>query len=132
MGRGNYLANGGNYSYQWYVDNDVWDWDFDAENLRAMLAKRYKSFGACDKWIDRESHAFAQNRLFYVGIADNESSVAIFISPRDDGFVRGDQRRHFHTYRDAIEQILVGQFGAQNVRIRTSAWTSVSLEKKGA
>lgn len=132
MGRGNYLANGGNYSYQWYVDNDVWDWDFDAENLRAMLAKRHKSFGACDKWIDRESHAFAQNRLFYVGIADNESSVAIFISPRDDGFVRGGQRRHFPRYRAGIEQILVSQFGAQNVRIRTSAWTSVSLEKKGA
>lgn len=130
MGRGNYLARGGNYSYQWYVDNDVWNWDDDPENLRAMLAKRYKSFGACDKWLDRESHAFAQNRLFYVGIADNETSAAIFLSPRDDGFVRGEQRRHFPTYRDAIEQMLCDLVGAENVRIRTSAWTSGTV--KGA
>ena len=40
MGRGNYLAYGGNYGdcgYQWYVDNNVWNWDDDPENIRAML-----------------------------------------------------------------------------------------------
>ena len=36
MGRGNYLAYGGDCGYQWYVDNDVWNWDDDTENIRAM------------------------------------------------------------------------------------------------
>ena len=139
MGRGNYLAYGGNYGdcgYQWYVDNDVWNWDDDPENTRAMLIARYKSFGPCDKWLDRESHVFAQNRLFYVGVADNENSCAIFLSPRDDGFVRNEQRRHYPRYRAALEGMLCDLVGVENVRIRTSAWTSQSLavndETKGA
>lgn len=136
MGRGNYYARGGDYSYQWYVDNNVWNWDDDPENIRAMLMARYKSFGPCDKWLDRESYVFAQNRLFYVGIADNEWGAAIFLTPRDDGFVRSVQRRYYPIYKAAIEALLCDLVGAENVRIRTSAWTSQSLavddETKGA
>lgn len=127
MGKGNYLAHPDpERAMQWYLDYEPPEHEL-APFLHALCA-RFKSFGPCSKWLDRESYALLQNRLFFVGLADN----AVFLIPRPDSFVAAEQRRHFPRYRAGIEQILVDQFGAQNVRIRTSAWTSVSLEKKGA
>lgn len=107
---------------QWHLAHDPLECEL-APFLHALRA-RFKSFGPCDKWLDRESHALLQNRLFFVGVAGN----AVFLVPRPDSFVAAEQHRHYPRYCAVIEQILIDQFGAQNVCVRPR----VSLEKKGA
>ncbi len=58
MGRGNYLAYGGDCGYQWYVDNNVWNWDDDPENIRAMLmAAINPSAPAINGWTERAMYS---------------------------------------------------------------------------
>lgn len=121
MGRGNYYASG-NYAAQWYVDyeSDV------LEEVFHKIEERFPSFHKQDKWIRRDSHVLLANNLFYVGIADNEWSVAIFLSSKDNRVADCLAARHFDTYEEGILNILLSFFG--KVYVPTSSWTSRKIQ----
>lgn len=121
MGRGNYYASG-NYAAQWYVDYepDV------LEDVFREIEVRFPSFHKQDKWIRRDSHVLLANNLFYIGIADNEHDVAVFLSSKDNRVADCLAARHFNTYEEGILNILLSFFG--KVYVPTSSWTSRKIQ----
>lgn len=120
MGRGNYYASG-NYAAQWYVEDEP---DILDEVFR-KIEERFASFHKQDKWLRRDSHILLANNIFYVGIADNEHNVAVFLSSKDNGIANGLAARHFDAYEKGILNILLSFFG--EVYVPTSSWTSRKL-----
>ncbi len=57
------------------------NWNDDLANLTALLRKAFPSLEECDKWLDREDHAFLSNRHAYVGISEYCGLVAVWIVP---------------------------------------------------
>lgn len=131
MGRGNYYASG-DYATQWYVGyaHDIPEDEFVSELVKKevmyQIATRYPSFWKTDIWIRRDSHVLLENQLFYIGIADNENSIVIFLSSKDDGITDGLASRHFDVYEKGIRDILLGLFG--EVYVPTSSWTSQKIQ----
>ena len=127
MGRGNYYASG-DYAAQWYVnyEHDIPEDEFISELVKKevmyQIATRYPSFWETDIWIRRDSRALLENQLFYVGIADNENNIAVFLSSKDEGGVEGLTARHFAAYRKGVLDILLDLFG--EVYLPTGSWTS--------
>lgn len=155
MGRGNYCARG-DYAEQWYIDYDnyycnVYDEENDEESeetffdrdlldedvsmLMQEIEKRFPSFCQCDKWGNyyegRENHFLLENSMFYIGIADNEWSAAIFIQGKDEAIswngYEGLATKHFDNYVKQLEKILLDTFGS--VYVRNGAWMSSKLER---
>lgn len=121
MGRGNYYASG-DYAAQWYVEYEP---NILEEAFRE-IEERFPSFHKQDKWIRRDSHVLLANNLFYIGIADNEHMIAVFLSSKDDGVTDGLAARHFETYKKGILNILLSFFG--KVYVPTSSWTSRKIQ----
>lgn len=121
MGRGNYYASG-NYAAQWYVEYEP---DILEEAFRE-IKERFASFHKQDKWFRRDSHILLANDIFYVGVADNESTIAVFLSSKDDDITDGLASRHFDAYEKGIRDILLGLFG--EVYVPTSSWTSQKIQ----
>lgn len=140
MGRGNFQATGV-LSDQWYIDYDAFEndgqWDREYQGymlnteLKELIQKRFPSFYDSDARVSRDSSAMLENELFYIGLADNEWSVAVFLQSKDDGeYSDGIVSRHFLEYTDGIKTILLDMFGT--IYIRASAWTSGKITKKEA
>jgi hypothetical protein len=121
MGRGNYYASG-DHAAQWYVDYEP---DILEDAFRE-IEERFASFYKQDKWFRRDSHILLENDLFYVGIADNEHTIAVFLSSKDDGVTDGLAARHFNAYEKGILDILLSFFG--EVYVPTSSWTSRKIQ----
>lgn len=127
MGRGNYYASG-DYAMQWYVsyEHDIPEDEFVSELVKKevmhQISTRYPSFWKTDIWIRRDSHVLLENRLFYIGLADNENSIVIFLSSKDESSTEGLARRHFSMYKKGILDILLKLFG--EVCLPTGSWTS--------
>lgn len=121
MGRGNYYASG-DYAAQWYVEYEP---DILKEAFRE-IEERFPSFHKQDKWIRRDSHVLLANDLFCIGLTDNEHTVAVFLSSKDDGVTDGLAARHFETYKKGILNILLSFF--DEVYVPTSSWTSQKIQ----
>lgn len=121
MGRGNYYASG-DHAAQWYVDYEP---DILEDAFRE-IEERFASFYKQDKRFRRDSHILLENDLFYVGIADNEHTIAVFLSSKDDGVTDGLAARHFNAYEKGILDILLSFFG--EVYVPTSSWTSRKIQ----
>ena len=121
MGRGNYYASG-DYAAQWYVDYEP---DI-LEEVFHKIEERFASFRKQDKWIRRDSHVLLANNIFYIGIADNEWTVAVFLSSKDNAVADSLAARHFNTYEEGILNILLSLFG--KVYVPTSSWTSRKIQ----
>lgn len=121
MGRGNYYASG-DYAAQWYVEYEP---DILDEVFR-KIEERFASFHKQDKWLRRDSHILLANNIFYVGIADNEHNVAVFLSSKDDRVADCLAARHFDAYAKGILDILLSFFG--EVYVPTSSWTSRKIQ----
>mgnify|MGYP000962420674 CR=1 FL=1 len=121
MGRGNYYASG-NYAAQWYVEYDP---DILEDAFRE-IEERFPSFHKQDKWLRRDSHILLANNVFYVGIADNEHNVAVFLSSKDNRVADCLAARHFNTYERGILDILLRFFN--EVYAPTSSWTSRKIQ----
>lgn len=121
MGRGNYYASG-DHAAQWYVDYEP---DILEDAFRE-IEERFASFYKQDKWFRRDSHILLENDLFYVGIADNESTIAVFLSSKDNDITDGLVARHFGAYEKGILDILLSFFG--EVYVPTSSWTSQKMQ----
>lgn len=153
MGRGNYCARG-DYAEQWYLDYEdyytpMYDPETDEETeetffdrdlldedvfmLMQAIEKRFPSFRHCDKWGNyyegRENHFLLENEMFYIGIADNEWSAAIFIQGKDEDIswngYEGLATKHFNNYVEKLERIMLDTFGT--VYKRNGAWMSTKL-----
>ena len=121
MGRGNYYASG-DHAAQWYVDYEP---DILEDAFRE-IEERFASFYKQDKWFRRDSHILLENDLFNVGIVDNEHTIAVFLSSKDDGVTDGLAARHFNAYEKGILDILLSFFG--EVYVPTSSWTSRQIQ----
>nr|DAZ21748.1 MAG TPA: hypothetical protein [Caudoviricetes sp.] len=121
MGRGNYYASG-DYAAQWYVEYEP---DILEEAFRE-IEERFPFFHKQNKWIRRDSHVLLANSLFYIGIADNEHTIAVFLSSKDDGVTDGLAARHFETYKKGILNILLSFF--DEVYVPTSSCTSQKMQ----
>ncbi len=121
MGRGNYYASG-NYAAQWYVEYEP---DILEDTFREIEI-RFPSFYKQDKWIHRDSHILLENKLFYIGIADNEWTVAVFLSSKDNAVTDSLTAQHFDTYKEGILDILLSFF--IEVYVPTSSWTSRKIQ----
>ncbi len=121
MGRGNYYASG-NYAAQWYVEYEP---DILEEVFR-KIEERFASFHKQDKWLRRDSHILLANNIFYVGVADNEHNVAVFLSSKDNRVADCLAARHFDAYEKGILDILLSFFG--EVYAPTSSWTSRKIQ----
>lgn len=152
MGRGNYCARG-DYADQWYLDYDgyyttgidvqgeeteekFFDDSLMNDDISAIMAeieKRFPSFRHCDKWgnyyEERENHFLLENSMFYVGIADNEWSMAIFIQGKDEDIswngLEGLAGKHFANYAEGIKKILLNMFGS--IYTSHGGWTSTKI-----
>lgn len=138
MGRGNFCASG-DLAMQWYIDYDQFtseDGEYDELFQHEMvnyemvnqIMKRYPSFWKTNTWIRRDAQALLENRLFYIGIADNENTLAVFISSKDEFGTGRMAIRHFEGYKNGIQKILLELFG--EIYVRTSAWTSGRITKE--
>ena len=121
MGRGNYYASG-NYAAQWYVEYEP---DILEEVFR-KIEERFASFHKQDKWLRQDSHILLANNIFYVGVADNEHNVAVFLSSKDNRVADCLAARHFDAYEKGILNILLSFFG--EVYVPTSSWTSRKIQ----
>ena len=144
MGKSNYCPSG-EYTDQWYVDYDQFTWDTPSgepeldykayidvmdEALRE-IEERFPSFTIVTekKYGDRywSEEYQLENKLFRIGLADNEWSGALFIQMRDD--LEPEQqnlaRKHFESYTSAIRQVMLKIFG--EISIRTGAYTSRTI-----
>jgi hypothetical protein len=57
----------------------VADWDDEADYLRGWIKEIFPSFEPCDKWLDREDHAIAENSFAYFGISEYCGLVALWL-----------------------------------------------------
>lgn len=153
MGRGNYCARG-DYANQWYLDYEnyytpIYDMETDEETdetffdedllnedvsmLIQEIEKRFPSFRHCDKWGNyyegRENHFLLENEMFYIGVADNGWSIAIFIQGKDEDIsykgYEGLANKHFANYTKKLEKILLEMFG--EVYTSHGGWTHTKI-----
>ena len=145
MGRGNFCVSG-ELGFQWYIDHDLYsmedeaneyttDYDMlqdDIESAVREIQHRFPSFSERRTMVDNcwAQEVLAENSLFVIGIADNQWSEAVFIKARDDLYPEDMNlaRRHFNTYCDGIQRILLDMFG--EVCLRCSAWTHQRITRK--
>lgn len=138
MGRGNFCASG-DLAMQWYIDYDQFtseDGEYDELFQHEMvnyemvnqIMNRYPSFWKTNAWIRRDAHTLLENKLFYIGIADNENTLAVFISSKDEFGTGRMAIRHFEGYKNGIQKILLELFG--EIYVRTSAWTSARITEE--
>ena len=138
MGRGNFCASG-DLAMQWYIDYDQFtseDGEYDELFQHEMvnyemvnqIMNRYPSFWKTNAWIRRDAHALLENKMFYIGIADNENTLAVFISSKDEFGTGRMAIRHFEGYKKGIQKILLELFG--EIYVRTSAWTSARITEE--
>jgi hypothetical protein len=149
MGRGNYCPSG-ECADQWYVDYDGYRYDEeegerceeidfdllqdDMNQALEAIKKRFPSFQNDEKWGDGywgEKYLLS-NKLFRIGMADNQWSAVLFLQMRDDLYPEQENLagKHFSAYASALRQIMLEVFG--EIHIRTSAWTSCAIRREDA
>jgi hypothetical protein len=153
MGRGNVCVNG-QYEGLYYVDWDNFicesededgivsqhydlqqnEWEDSLELFVEDFLARFKSFSRCEKnhWLDDSCRAVLENDLFYIGVEDNQWSMAIELLQKEQGFYdsgnfAGLQARHYQTYLDGIRDCLFNQF--ETLGAYSGAWTSKYIHR---
>ncbi len=138
MGRGNFYA--GDPGDQWYIDYDLYDWDDpltasellqeDINQVLMAIRERFPSFHSCHKClVRRDMDIELENKFFWIGTAENQWSIALWIVMRDDEWEPDENlaMRHYWTYHDEIERMLLDQFGT--ICKRCGPWTSRTITK---
>jgi hypothetical protein len=62
---------------------DYFDFDELIEDYQGWIKELFPSFEPCDKWLDREDHAIAENRFAYFGISEYCGLVALWLVKKD-------------------------------------------------
>lgn len=66
-------------------DNE--DFDLFLEDVLADLQNAAPSFRSCDRWLDREDHAIAENGHCYVGVSEYCGLAAVWMVPKESDHV---------------------------------------------
>lgn len=144
MGRGNFLPIG-IMTDQWYIDYErYWLYseeededsdpyfdditrDIELEEVMMKIKERFPSFVEVEKSVDSYwgQVILLENELFDIGVADNEWSMAIWISERrdKDDSVLPLAMGHIENYKREIRRILLNYFG--EISLRNGAWMSI-------
>jgi hypothetical protein len=61
------------------IDEEHPDWDEEVYQYHERIKEIFPSFEPCDKWLDREDHAIAENSFAYFGISEYCGLVAIWL-----------------------------------------------------
>lgn len=96
--------------------------------------RRYQSFEEPNQtWLPnhRNGKVILENKLFYIIVEDNEWAEAVELIQKESEYgdvdLSGLQKQHYRHYLDAIQDILLEQFG--EVGIYTGPWTSGKITK---
>lgn len=121
---------------QWQYDEE-----YSQENyanfcylLTEGLRHRIKSFQLpteSEQREERDGRLLLSNKLFRIVLVDNEYSVAVELLQNENNSycIENFQRRHFETYKKALQDCLFEQF--DTLRIFTGIWTHGTITKKG-
>jgi hypothetical protein len=73
------------------------DWEDFISDKYDRLAKEFPSFSKCDKWLDNEDHAIAENRFAYFGMSEYMGLVSLWLVLKDDYDYdwQGNLRKHW-------------------------------------
>ena len=103
-------------------------------NLVNEMMRRYQSFEEPNQtWLPnhRNGKVILENKLFYIIVEDNEWAEAVELIQKESEYgdvdLSGLQKQHYRHYLDAIQDILLEQFG--EVGIYTGPWTSGKITK---
>ena len=98
------------------------------------MMRRYPSFEEPNQtWLPnhRNGKVILENKLFYIIVEDNEWAEAVELIQKESEYgdvdLSGLQKQHYRHYLDAIQDILLEQFG--EVGIYTGPWTSGKITK---
>lgn len=83
-----------------------------------------------DKWLDRSIRVILESKLFYVGVEDNEWSVAVKLLQRDDPYdnhLEGLQKRHYQQYLGGMKKALLERL--PSIGTYTGPWTSGTITR---
>lgn len=118
----------------------VWDEWGSAEELDDVLecfkdsfTRMFPSFERVSpqKWIDRSTMAILENKLFYIGIEDNEWSEAVKLLQKEDPYsdsLSGLQKQHYQRYLDGMKKALLERL--PSIGCYTGAWTSGTIKRE--
>ncbi len=69
-----------------FDSDDGDDFSFARNDFRDAIIKAFPSASACDKWVDREDLAVAENRFAYFGVSEYNGLVAMWVLPKGDDY----------------------------------------------
>lgn len=101
----------------WEYDEISSDWWFEEiiADFKHNFIKAFPSFTSCDEWIGYRynKHAILENSLFYITIEDNEWSLAVELTQKDDYITF--QKKNYQKYLNGIKNALFLQFDTLGV-----------------
>ena len=69
---------------------DCFEFDTEVENLQSDLSNAFPSVSDCDKWLNREDRAIAENSYAYFGVSEYCGLVAVWCVPKEpDDYANG-------------------------------------------
>lgn len=86
-----------------------------------------------DKRIDRSIRVILENKLFYIGVEDNQWSDALKLLQKEDPYddhLLGLQKRHYQRYLDGIKKALLERL--PSIGTYSGAWTSGRITREEA
>ena len=104
------------------------DWLYDVlECFTEGFTRMFPSFKRVekDKWHDRSIRIILESELFYVGVEDNEWSVAVKLLQKEDPYdnhLEGLQKRRYQQYLDGMKKVLLERL--PSIGTYSGAWTS--------
>lgn len=116
---------GGEWVYdEWGSEEEL---DDVLECFKDSFIKMFPSFERTkpQKWIDRSTMAILENKLFYIGIEDNQWSEAVKLLQKEDLYddhLEGLQKRHYQRYLDGMKKALLERL--PSIGTYSGAWTS--------
>lgn len=82
-------------------------------------------------WIGGSVRALMESKLFYIGIEDNEWSMAVKLIQKESEYgneLVGLQSRHYQRYLDGMKRALLNRL--PSIGIYTGPWTSGRITKE--
>lgn len=62
------------------------DFQWQLDDFAGLICKAFPSATSCNKWIDREDHAVAENSFAYFGASEYCGLVSMWVTPKDEDY----------------------------------------------
>lgn len=117
------------------------DWLFDDEGssnetedvlecFMENFTRRYPSFERVkkDKWLGRNIRVILESELFYIGVEDNDWSMAVELLQKDDSNKAGLQKMHYSAYLDGMKAALLERL--PSIGTYAGPWTHGTIRRE--